>query len=395
VQNRDSATAGGSMRPPELATAPRRRGWTDRILAWRDGLLTSPRFRRAAAAFPLTRPVARRHARELFDLVAGFVYSQVLLACVQLRLFDMLSTGPQQDAELARRCRLPAEAMQRLLAAAASLRLVERRRDGCYGLGPLGAAMVGNPAVSAMVEHHAAFYADLADPLALLRGLPGDGALAAYWSYAGCNDPAGLPAERVAAYSALMAASNSLVADEILDAYPVDRHRRLLDVGGGDGSFLAAVARRHPALELVLFDLPAVAERARQRFSAEGFAHRATAVGGDFLRDPLPRGADLATLVRVIHDHDDAKALAILEAAHAALAPTGSLLLAEPMSGTPGAEPVGDAYFGLYLFAMGSGRPRTAAQLAALLRAAGFGRVRMLRTRMPLQTALLVAARQP
>jgi demethylspheroidene O-methyltransferase len=66
----------------------------DRILAWRDGLLQSPRFRRRAAAFPLTRPIARHHARSLFDLVAGFVYSQVLLACVQLRLFDVLSTGP-------------------------------------------------------------------------------------------------------------------------------------------------------------------------------------------------------------------------------------------------------------------------------------------------------------
>ena len=54
--------------------------WKDRIHASLDGLLASPRFRRWAAAFPLTRPIARRRARELFDLCAGFVYSQVLLA---------------------------------------------------------------------------------------------------------------------------------------------------------------------------------------------------------------------------------------------------------------------------------------------------------------------------
>ena len=70
-------------------------GWVDRCLAWRDRLLASPLFQRRAAAFALTRPVARRHARELFDLVAGFAYSQVLLACVQLRLFDVLAEGPQ------------------------------------------------------------------------------------------------------------------------------------------------------------------------------------------------------------------------------------------------------------------------------------------------------------
>ncbi|HZH06335.1 MAG TPA: methyltransferase, partial [Lautropia sp.] len=302
MQDGDGATTGG-MHPAAPVTGRGRRGWMDRILAWRDGLLQSPRFRRRAAAFPLTRPIARHHARSLFDLVAGFVYSQVLLACVQLRLFDVLSTGPLAVAELAGRCGLPVDAMQRLLSAAESLRLVTRRRDGRYGLGALGSAMVGNAAVAAMVEHHGALYADLGDPVALLRGQPGAGALAAHWAYAGCGDPAGLQPEKVTAYSALMAASNSLVADEILDAYPVGRHRRLLDVGGGDGSFLAAVARRHPALELVLFDLPAVADQARQRFARESIADRATATGGSFLHDPLPGAADLVTLVRVIHDH--------------------------------------------------------------------------------------------
>ena len=69
----------------------------------------------------------------------------------------------------------------------------------------------------------------------------------------------------------------------------------------------------------------------------------------------------------------------------------GTLLLAEPMSGTPGAEPVGEAYFGFYLLAMGRGRPRTPAEIGALLRAAGFGGVRARRTRTPLLTSVLTA----
>jgi demethylspheroidene O-methyltransferase len=69
----------------------------------------------------------------------------------------------------------------------------------------------------------------------------------------------------------------------------------------------------------------------------------------------------------------------------------GTLLLAEPMSDTPGAEPMGDAYFGFYLLAMGSGRARSADELATLLRQAGFGRIRQRSTRMPLQTRLIVA----
>jgi len=107
--------------------------------------------------------------------------------------------------------------------------------------------------------------------------------------------------------------------------------------------------------------------------------------------DPLPHGADVISLVRVIHDHDDAQALGILKAVRRALPPNGTLLLAEPMAGTPGAEAMGDAYFGFYLLAMGHGRPRTPQELEAMLQAAGFGLTRLVPTRIPLQTQLLIA----
>ena len=69
--------------------------WWHQWRVWRDQLLGSARFHRFAAAFPLTRPIARRRARGLFDLMAGFVSWQVLMACVQLRLFDIRAEGPQ------------------------------------------------------------------------------------------------------------------------------------------------------------------------------------------------------------------------------------------------------------------------------------------------------------
>lgn len=380
--------------PPRAASAA---PWGERWRAWRDRTVASAGFQRWAAAFPLTRPIARRRAAALFDLVAGFVYSQVLLACVRLHVFEILAEGPQTDAALAQRLTLPLDATRRLLAAAVSLKLLEHRGGARYGLGPLGAPMVGNTAIAAMVEHHAALYVDLADPVALLRGGSGAGrgtALAGYWPYASTEAgaaPAQLSAERVAEYSALMSASQPLVADQVLDAYPLDRHRCLLDVGGGEGRFLTAAARRAPHLKLMLFDLPAVAERARLRLAEQGLAERATTHGGSFFDDELPRGADVISLVRVCFDHPDERVLAILKAVRRALPADGCLLLAEPMSGTPGAEAMGDAYFGFYLLAMGRGRPRSAAELSVLLHAAGFGAVRLLPTRMPLQAQLVVA----
>jgi demethylspheroidene O-methyltransferase len=61
------------------------------------------------------------------------------------------------------------------------------------------------------------------------------------------------------------------------------------------------------------------------------------------------------------------------------------------MSRTPGAEPAGDAYFGFYLLAMGRGRPRSPAELQAMLAAAGFARSALLPTNTPLLTRLLLA----
>jgi demethylspheroidene O-methyltransferase len=188
-----------------------------------------------------------------------------------------------------------------------------------------------------------------------------------------------------------MALSQPMVAAEVLAAYPFERHRCLLDVGGGEGAFVAQVARRARGLALMLFDLPAVADRAAVRLAQLGLGERTRAFGGDFLVDPLPVGADIVSLVRVLHDHDDATVLALLQAIRRALPAGGTLLIAEPMSGTQGAEPVGDAYFGFYLLAMQRGRPRTPDELKALLARAGFGQSRLIPTNTPLVTRLLVA----
>lgn len=366
-------------------------GWRDRFRAWREGLTASPGFRRWAARFPLTRPFARRRARALFDLCAGFVYSQVLLACVRTRLFDRLKDGPVAEAALAALLDLPPEGTTRLLRAAAALDLVAQRADGQWALGPLGAAMIGNPGIAAMVEHHALLYADLADPLALLRRPRGGNALSGYWAYAGAELPGALGRDRITDYTSLMAASQPMVAEEVIAAYDFRRHRCLLDIGGGSGAFLAAVAASAPDLRLMLFDLPAVAEQGRERFARLRLDQRASAVGGDFAADPLPLGADLVSLVRVLHDHDDDVVMALLRKVRAALPPGGRLLIAEPMSGTPGAEPAGDAYFGFYLLAMGRGRPRRADELRTMLETAGFAAPRLLATNTPLLTRVMVA----
>lgn len=360
------------------------KGW----IARRNAVLSSPRFQAFAARFPLTRPVARRRAAKIFDLVAGFTYSQILAASIDTGLLDVLADGFVTTEAVAARIGMPWGGADRLLRGAAALGLAQRVGDS-WTLGSDGAALRGNAGIAEMVAHHRLLYADLADPVALLRRGGGGGALSGMWHYA--EDAGAGDAAAVADYSALMAASQPMVAAQAIDAYRFDRHARLLDVGGGEGAFLCAVGARTPGLSLGLFDLPAVGERARARFAAAGLDARAQVHSGDFLRDALPQGYDLISLVRVLHDHDDAAAMTLLRAIHAALPLGGTLVIVEPMAETPGAERMGDAYFGFYLLAMGSGRPRSAREIGGMLRAAGFSRSRVVPTALPL-TATIVAA---
>ncbi len=196
----------------------------------------------------------------------------MLAACLRLDLFRILADGPLAPDELARRLDLPPDRTLCLLRAAASLGLLTHLRDGRFALGDLGAALLGNPSVAAMVAHHAMLYDDLRDPVALLRGTHAPTRLSGYWAYAGSDDPAGVDAASVESYSALMGASQALVARDILEAYPLDPHAHLLDVGGGEGAFAVEAARSAPHLHVTLFDLPPVAARAERRFAAEGLA---------------------------------------------------------------------------------------------------------------------------
>jgi demethylspheroidene O-methyltransferase len=369
--------------------------WGDRLYGWRDRVLATPGFQRWAAAFPLTRPTARRHARDLFDLCAGFVYSQILLACVRVKLFDVLADGPLDMRDVAARTGLSVSAASRLVRAAQSLDLVSERSGGRIGLAMKGAALRGNPGALVMIEHHALLYADLVDPVALLRGDQRDTELSRYWPYASADAAADLGSSQTAAYTALMAASQTLIADDIISAYPFARHSQLLDVGGGDGTFLASLGARVPDVRLQLFDIPAVASRAAARFAKDGpdaaLARRVDVVGGDFTADELPRGADVVTLVRVILDHTDQGAIKILSNIRRMLPDNGVLIIAEPMRGLAGVEAVGDAYFGFYLLAMGRGEARSPAQLTALLEAAGFDRIKTVSTRRPILTGMMMA----
>ena len=362
-----------------------------RFLNWRNRMVMSQDFRQWAARFPFTRPIARRQSAELFDICSGFVKTQALLASVRSGLLSAMREDARTYPELMAATRLPADSLDRLLGAACALRLVSKRSCGRYGLGSLGPAVIGDAGILAMIEHNAVFYRDIADPVKLLSGAATSTELQRYWAYSGNEAASELDESDVSQYSTLMAESQRMVAAEILTAYPVGKHDWLLDVGGGQGAFVTAAGNAVADIRLSVFDLPAVAERATTRVAAVGLGDRFQAFGGDFFTDDLPAGPDLVSLVRVLHDHDDAEAFRLLRNIRRSVNPGTVLLVAEPMAGVRESSAVGDVYFGFYMLAMGRGRVRTPREIREMLTQAGFAPTRLIPTNTPVITQMVAA----
>jgi demethylspheroidene O-methyltransferase len=340
------------------------------LIRFRNRLLSNSRVLEAAQRTWLGRWIARRKSIQLYDIIAGFTYTQCLLACAQLNVLEHIGLEGCTDEALSERTGLPKDRCRVLIRSALALDILTRVGSKLH-LGRHGAALVAQPWILQFVAHHNHFYRDLLDPVALLQAQTPPGALRSYWAYE--NDSADKTA-----YTLLMQATQRAVADQVLGAYNFKRHRQLLDVGGGTGAFAQAVGERYQELALHVFDLPTVAS-----MPAAPGKSALTRHAGDFRNDPLPGGMDIITLVRVVHDHDDHVVKDLLRKARGALAPRGTLLIAEPFSGRRGTAKVADSYFGFYFLAMGQGRIRTPGEIAHLASGLGFSEPVLLPTSLP------------
>lgn len=366
--------------------------WKLRWVARRNALLANPRFQNWAARNPVLRPIARRKSAQLFDLVAGFTYTQTLLAALESGLLDRLEEGAANLADASAATGLSEDASLRLLRACSALDLAQEVAPGTWMLGERGASLAPQEGAKAMIRHHPLLYKDLADPLALLRDdrrTPTH--LSEFWRYAARDHAAAEKEEAVTPYSELMAASQAMVAQEVLDTGVLSTVSSLLDIGGGHGAFVGAIRKRYPQKRLGVFDLPGVVAGTAQHLQAIDPNRETVLHGGDFFHDALPAGYDCVSLVRILHDHDDCQAEALLHSAKACLQPGQRILIAEPMAETRGARAMGDTYFGLYLWAMRSGRPRSRKEYFAMLERTGFSHCRAIATDQPIVTSVIVA----
>jgi hypothetical protein len=170
------------------------------------------------------------------------------------------------------------------------------------------------------------------------------------------------------------------LAGDVLLAFDFSGFDRIVDVGGGSGSLLAAILGRNQLPSGVLLDVPAIAAEARERMSAAGLGARCQVVGGDFLT-AVPGGGDLYILAFVLHNWDDERAIRILGNCRRAMTAGGRVLIVEtivPDDLRPSPAKIHDLEM---LVFMPGGRERTRAEYGGLVEEAGLRLQRVIATR--------------
>lgn len=321
-------------------------------------------------------------AGKLRQIIDGMWMTQATYVVAELRVPDLLATGPKSADELARATECHTPSLRRLMRALVTLELCKEREDGSFELTPMGSLLRSDAEDSVRSwaifrgKYHWSTWGNLLYSVKtgesarqLLTGTEGFEHLE--------RDP-----ERAAVFNRAMVELTRLVSREVARTYDFSGIRRIVDVGGGHGELLAAILAAYPQMRGVLFDLAHAIETARQHLEQAGVAERCELATGSFF-ESVPGGSDAYLLKSVIHDWNDERSIAILKTCREAMAPGAKLLLVERImperiEASPPHQSV--AQSDLNMLVGPGGRERTEAEFRALLSSAGFRLVRILPT---------------
>jgi hypothetical protein len=179
-------------------------------------------------------------------------------------------------------------------------------------------------------------------------------------------------------FDAAMVGIHGRESNAIINAYDFSAFGVVADIGGGNGSQMTEILKKHIRIKGILFDLPHVIERAKERIQAAGLPDRCQLVPGSFF-DAVPEGADAYVLRHIIHDWDEDKCLTILRNCHRAMLPTSKLLVIESVI-PAGNQPFHGKFLDLVMLLIPGGKERTESEYRALFERAGFELTRVVPT---------------
>lgn len=303
-------------------------------------------------------------------MAAAFEGACVLGAAAELDLFSLLADEPATAEQVAERLGSDRRCMEVLLDAAVALDLLDKE-DGIYYVPqPLVPYLTEGAEETAlpMIRHR----------MNVLRG----------WAQLAWTAKSGVPLPRQSsirgplgdreAFVAAMHSASGPIADEVIAGWGPRGFTHVLDVGGASGTWTLALLRAMPDARATLFDLPDAIQQARERIGRTEFRDRVAFAAGDFYRDELPGGADLAWVSAIVHQHSRDDNRQLFRKVHRTLEPGGTIAIRDVVMDSDHTSPRFGAMFAVNMMAnTESGGTFSFEELAEDLQAAGFRNPRL------------------
>lgn len=325
------------------------------------------------------------NAAKLLELSGGYWAGCAVQAAVRLDVFTALEKGAQTEKELASTLACDQRGFSMLVTALAALGLLARGEDGKITAPAHVLSLLSKNSpdyLGFIIQHHAHLmpsWARLAE--AVRAGQPIRDESSSHTDSA---------AEREAFLFGMFNIAR-LQAEKVAEVLDLSGRNKLIDVGGGPGTYAVYFCRKNPGLRATIFDLPTTEPFAEKIVARYGLSERIDFVSGDFLADTLPKGQDVAWLSQVLHGETVADAAKLLKNAAACLVPGGLLCVQEFVLDDDRGGPPHAALFGLnMLVGTQGGQTYTAGELAAMMREAGASDTWTLDVSLPQSCRVLV-----
>jgi SAM-dependent methyltransferase len=308
---------------------------------------------------------------QLLRLMWGIHISRCVYAVAELGIADLLADGSSSTEELAVATRSDESSLYRVLRLLAALGVFEEHEHRSFGLTAVGERLRSDAAVAMRS------WATMLDGVGVLRSFEHilhsvrTGAPAFDTAFgSGLFEFLAERPESAAVFDAAMAERTAAFAPSVAGGYDFSDIRTVVDVGGGTGTLLVEILRRHAHLQGVLVETPPVAARADTVLDAAELTDRCQVLAGDFF-EQIPAGADRYLLANVLHDWDDARSIRILRNCRRAMARIGRVLIVERLIPEDGSDPVPTLLSDINMLVLSGGKERTNAEYGELLETAG------------------------
>lgn len=253
----------------------------------------------------------------IFEVASSFMAAKHLFVANEIGLFERLGEGPVDLDGLAQRTAVPRRTLRVVTDAMVALGFVEREGHRYRNAAVAAAFLSGasqpdlRPFLRFWNRISYPRWAELEDAVRRAEAVHGTFQFTP---------------EETRIFSEGVEAITAGTARALAEQYDFGGHRKLLDVGGGTGSFLRPVLQRYPSLRCTLYELPSVAAVARDALASQGLSDSIAVVEGDCLENPLPKGHDAILLANVAHLLSPSRNVELLRRLRAA-SPAGARLL--------------------------------------------------------------------